>query len=94
MFYLAQVTDGFVTADEDEETPQGASDRLGSVAKAAKESKKKANSTLGDLKTGLGDAADRDGNVDVDAEEAGGSGDLSAHLAKGVEGGKVDVSYV
>lgn len=65
---------------------------LGSVAGAA-EDMKKAESSLQDLKTGFGDAVNR-GDGDVDAEEAGEGVDLGARLPKGVEGGKVDVSYV
>lgn len=91
VFHLAQVTDGFVTADEEEDASKAASEMLGSVADAAKDMKKKAKSNLEDLKTGLGDAANR-GDGDVDAEE--GEGDVGAHLSKGVEGAKVDVSYV
>lgn len=94
VFHLAQVTDGFVTADEEEESAaKAASDMLGSVADAAKDMKKKAKSSLKDLKSGLGEAVNR-GDGDVDAEEAGEGVDLSARLPKGGDGGKVDVSYV
>lgn len=100
-FFLVQVTDGFVTADEEEDEGgasqgQGAAAMLrgkGEAAKdMAKDMKKRTKNNLESLKAkDLGEAVDRaDGDGDGDGEDAK-EGDLRARLPKG---GKVDVSYV
>lgn len=60
------------------------------MGKAAKDMKKRAKGSLESLKSGLGEATGR-GDEDV---QGAGEGDSPPSLPKGVDGGKVDVSYV
>ncbi|CAM9274715.1 unnamed protein product [Scytosiphon promiscuus] len=54
---------GFVTADEEEgDGTRGASAMLGGVSKAAKDVKERAESSLENLKTGLAEAVNREGD--------------------------------
>ncbi|CAM9381587.1 unnamed protein product [Ectocarpus sp. 13 AM-2016] len=83
-----ETTDGFVTADEEEE--DSASEMLAGMGKAADDMKKRAKGSFENLKRGLGEATGR-GQEDV---QGAGEGDSPPGLPKGVDGGKVDVSYV